>query len=183
MAAHLTVPESTLNRPRPGCVWPGRRNRRCGDGRSRHQHQTSATPRYGHGGYIRKDGVARAIHVCQSSLQHVKRNLFICDSVNSLVIRRPFVAHLVQHSQVQKLSFPPGGLLWRGGGFRNVHRKFFDGNLHGKIRVSGAHPVANARSTSNSTILSTTRRSPDFSPAATRAPSRSTFASELLVRM
>ena len=38
--------------------------------------------------------------------------------------------------QIQVLSYPPGGLLWRGGGFRDVHRPFFEKNLHNKIRVS-----------------------------------------------
>ena len=40
-------------------------------------------------------------------------------------------------AQVQKLVFPPGGVLWRGGGFRDVHRAFFDQNMGKKIRVRG----------------------------------------------
>ena len=45
------------------------------------------------------------------------------------------VSHLPS-LQIQVLGYPPGGLLWRGGGFRDVHRAFFEKNLHSKIRVS-----------------------------------------------
>ena len=40
--------------------------------------------------------------------------------------------------QVEKLVFPPGGILWRGGGFRDIYRPFFEENTGKKIRVRGS---------------------------------------------
>ena len=39
-------------------------------------------------------------------------------------------------AQVLASGYPSDGVLHRGGGFRDVHKPFFDANLGKKIRVS-----------------------------------------------
>lgn len=55
----------------------------------------------------------------------------IIRAINNRRVRRQDV------SAVEKLVFPPGGILWRGGGFRDIYRTFFEGNTGKKIRVPG----------------------------------------------
>ena len=59
-----------------------------------------------------------------------------------LVCSKTYVGHVrlkyahCMCTQVLESGYPSDGVLHRGGGFRNVHKPFFDANLGKKIRVS-----------------------------------------------
>ena len=94
-----------------------------------------------------RDDIAAEIHAAT----------IIFRSINTRRVRR-----VNEGANTDIQSFPPNGETWRGGGFRNQHKAFFDGIKGKKYRV----PAFLATSKDRSVAASFAFKAPDDHPCA-----------------